>query len=231
MSTFNTSAFSKITIAIDGPAGAGKSTVAKRVAGELGMKFLDTGAMYRALALKAERAGLGPDRGEEAGLLGQTSEISFGAGDPPSIWLDGEDVTAKIRTAELGELASALSAHTPVRRVLAERQMAIVREGGFVLEGRDTTTVTAPNAEVKIFLTASLHERARRRHEELAQKGEHYTVEQITSLIEERDHRDMNRRDSPLKQASDAHLLVTDSLTIDEVVERIKDLARQSVTI
>lgn len=231
MSTSEALPLSNVTVAIDGPAGAGKSTVAKRVARELGLKFLDTGAMYRALALKAQRQGIGPAEGEAAGLLAAESEIGFGAGDPPTVWLDGEDITNLIRTPEIGELASALSAHSPVRRVLAQRQTQLVKSGGYVLEGRDTTTVTAPHAEVKIFLTASLDERARRRYEELAAKGESHTLQSIKDLIAERDHRDSTREDSPLRQADDAHLLQTDDLTVDEVVERIKTLARQSVTI
>lgn len=162
---------SKLVIAIDGPAGAGKSTVAKLLAKELGLSYLDTGAMYRALALKAQRNGLGPNDGEAAGALGEQTEIGFGLGEPQPVLLDGEDVTAAIRTLQIGELASALSAHTPVRRVLAKRQQEMVAEGGYTLEGRDVTTVIAPNAQVRVFLTATLEERARRRHEELLSKG------------------------------------------------------------
>lgn len=214
-----------ITIAIDGPAGAGKSTVAKRLAAELGLKLLDTGAMYRALAFKALRAGLTVDQGEAIGALGKGTTIGFEPGEPQRVILDGEDVTGLIRTPEIGEAASAISAHTPVRRVLAERQKAIVAEGGYVLEGRDVTTVIAPQAEVKIFLTATLEERTRRRYEELVAKGQPVDREELKAMIAERDHRDMNREDSPLVQAPDAVEIISDGMEIDQVVAVIKGLA------
>lgn len=213
-----------LVIAIDGPAGAGKSTVTKRVARELGLRFLDTGAMYRCVALLAHREGLGPDDGEAAARLAEDSKIEFGVGDPQTVSLNGEDVTAAIRTLEIGELASALSVHSAVRRVLAERQKAIVKQGGYTLEGRDTTTVIAPGAKVKIYLTAAVEERARRRFEEMKAKGLPADMDEIRQGIEERDHRDMNREDSPLSIADDATIIDTSKLTIDEVVETIKGL-------
>jgi CMP/dCMP kinase len=216
---------SKLVIAIDGPAGAGKSTVAKRLAKELGLSYLDTGAMYRALALKASRNGLGPNDGEAAGALGEDTEIAFGTGDPQSVYLDGEDVTSQIRSLEIGELASALSAHTPVRRVLARRQQEMVADGGYTLEGRDVTTVIAPKAQVRIFLTASLEERARRRHEEMLAKGQQSDLEAVKKTIAERDHRDSNRSDSPLIHADGVMKIETDGMTIDEVVAEIRALA------
>lgn len=217
---------SKITIAIDGPAGAGKSTVAKLVAKRTGLRFLDTGAMYRALALKAQRQGFGPDDGDTVGAIGESTEISFQEGDPQRVILDGEDVTDLIRTPEIGELASALSAHTPVRRVLAAQQRGIVAEGGYTLEGRDTTTVTAPHAEVKVFLTASLAERAGRRYRELVERGLSASLGEVQAMIEERDARDTNRADSPLRVADDAHEIWTDGLSVEEVVDKIVALAR-----
>ena len=158
---------SDLVIAIDGPAGAGKSTVAKMLARNLGLTYLDTGAMYRALALKAQRSGLKAGDGEAAAHLCRGCDISFGIGDPQAVYLDGEDVTHAIRQPDIGELASALSVFPPVRRVLVHRQRAIIEKGGVVLEGRDATTVIAPNAQVKVYLTASLEERAKRRLLEL----------------------------------------------------------------
>lgn len=211
----------ELIVAIDGPAGAGKSTVAKAVAKRLGLRFLDTGAMYRALALKAQRQGLGPDDGEATGEIGASTTIEFVPGDPQRVILDREDVTEAIRTPEIGELASALSAHSPVRKVLAERQKAIVALGGFTLEGRDTTTVVAPQAQVKVFLTATLDERTRRRHAELTAKGQTISFEDLKKQIADRDHRDSTRADSPLMKAPDAIEIVSDDMSVDEVVERI----------
>lgn len=216
---------SEIVIAIDGPAGAGKSTVAKRLAKELGLRFLDTGAMYRCIALLATRHGLGPADGDAAAELGQDAVIEFADGEPQRVILNGDDVTAQIRTPEMGELASALSVHTPVRRLLAEQQKAIVARGGVTLEGRDTTTVTAPNAQVRIFLTASVEERARRRYEELREKGIAISLEEVKAQIEERDHRDSSRADSPLMVAEGVTVIDSSELTIDEVVQRIEALA------
>ena len=181
--------------------------------------------MYRAIALKAQRNGLGAADGEKAGELGQETEIAFGSGDPQTVYLDGEDVTTAIRTLEIGELASALSAHSAVRRVLAKRQKELVAAGGVTLEGRDVTTVIAPNAQVKIYLTASPEERARRRCEELRAKGEPAEYGEVLRMIQERDTRDMTREDSPLMIASDATVIDTDGMSIDEVVARVLELA------
>lgn len=212
---------SKLVVAIDGPAGSGKSTVAKRVARELGLHYLDTGAMYRAVALKASRAGFGPGDGDAVGALAERTEIAFAPGEPQRVFLDGEEVTSLIRTTEIGELASALSAHSPVRKALVARQRAMIAEGGFTLEGRDTTTVVAPEADLKVFMTASVDVRARRRTDELMQKGMPADLAAIRAGIEERDHRDSTREDSPLTVAQDAVVIETDDLTIDEVVAMV----------
>ena len=204
----------KLVIAIDGPAGAGKSTIAKLLAARLDLRYLDTGAMYRALALKASRKGI---QGPEAADLMSETQIAFGSGEPQRVLLDGEDVTTAIRTADIGELASALSSHSAVRRAMVRLQQEFVAEGGVVLEGRDTTTVVAPNADLKIYLTASLEERAKRRTSE---RGDTEAFEKTRSEIEQRDHRDITRDDSPLTVAPDAHVVETATLTIDEVLAK-----------
>jgi cytidylate kinase len=217
---------SKLVIAIDGPAGAGKSTVAKALAKELGLNYLDTGAMYRALALFATRNGLTAADGEKAADLAKSADIRFGPGDPPSIWLNGEDVTRAIRTPEIGEVASALSTHSGVRREMVRRQQELVKSGGFTLEGRDVTTVVAPNADVKVYLTASLEERAKRRHLEMNDGGlESPEYSELRKQMQTRDHRDITRDDSPLTVAEGATIIESGGLTIAEVVAKIRVLA------
>jgi cytidylate kinase len=208
-----------LVIAIDGPAGAGKSTVAKALAKRLGLRYLDTGAMYRAVALKAKRTGLGPQDGDKAAGLG--ANIEFGMGDPPTVLLDGEDVSREIRTLEIGELASALSAFPAVRALLVGKQKEMVRSGGYTLEGRDVTTVVAPDADVKVYLTASLEERAKRRHMEMEEKGAPDDYLRVRKEMQVRDHRDITREDSPLTIAPGVTVIETGGLTPDQVIERI----------
>lgn len=222
-----------LVIAIDGPAGAGKSTVTKLVARNLGLHYLDTGAMYRCVALLASRAGLGPDDAEAAALA-ESCRIEFaddGAAFATTgvlaqrVLLNGEDVSDAIRTLEIGELASALSAHPTVRRALVKKQQAIVSEGGYTLEGRDAATVIAPNAELKIYLTASLEVRAQRRLAEFQAKSPGTTLEEVKEAIAARDHRDSTRADSPLRIAEGAVVVDTSEMTIEQVVARIEELA------
>lgn len=211
-------------IAIDGPAGAGKSTVSKILARELGFQYLDTGAMYRCLAYKAKQNGVSIEDAEAAASLLSETTISFGPGEPQRVILDGVDVTEAIRTPDIGDAASAISAHSPVRRGMVERQQALVAGGGVVLEGRDATTVIAPDAEVKVYMTASLEERAQRRLREFAEKGIQEGFSDVRSQILLRDHRDITREDSPLKVAEDAHLIETAGLTIEQVVAKLRTL-------
>lgn len=221
---------SQLVVAIDGPAGAGKSTVAKKLAHELGLGFLDTGAMYRAIALKATRNGLTANDVEPILDLTKHSVIEFIEGNPQRIILDGEDITSLIRTLEIGEFASALSVHPPIRKLLAQQQREIVTRGGVTLEGRDTTTVTAYDAAVRVFLTASLEERTRRRFVELSEKSVDTTFDEVKAQIQERDLRDTTREESPLQLAEGVHLIESDSLTADDVVAQIKALAHQAMS-
>lgn len=195
-----------MVIAIDGPAGAGKSTVARAVAAALGFTYLDTGAMYRCVALAETR---GRSQPEEV-------PIALGA----RVLLDGEDVTEAIRTPEVSELTSQVAARPEVRRAMQQRQRELLVVGDWVAEGRDIGTVVAPEAEVKVFLTASDDERARRRAAELGADQQRILAEQAV-----RDQRDRTRADSPLVAADDAQQLDTTGLTIDEVVARIAALA------
>lgn len=220
---------SKVVIAIDGPAGAGKSTVAKILAKDLGLTYLDTGAMYRCLALQALRKGVDPSDGIGAAQLLDEITISFGTGDPQPVLMNGEDVTHEIRQHEISELSSALSVHNRVRTALVQRQKEIVKQGGVVLEGRDATTVIAPEADVKVYMTASLEERAKRRHKELEAKGADSSYETIRRDVEQRDHRDITREESPLTVSKDAQVVETCGLNPQQVADKIKALVPSRV--
>jgi CMP/dCMP kinase len=206
-----------MVIAIDGPAGAGKSTVARGVAYALGFTYLDSGAMYRCVALAALRRGADPDDERALGVLGREADIVLRG---VRVELDGEDVTDAIRTPEVGEAASRVSVHPEVREAMVERQRALIATGGYVAEGRDIGTVVSPDAPLKVFLTASDDERARRRAAETSAP-----LAEVVEAQRERDVRDRGREHSPLHRAPDAVGLDTTGLSVDDVVKRVVALA------
>ena len=214
-------------VAIDGPAGAGKSTVAKRVAKEMGYVYVDTGAMYRALAVFFLKQGLKPTDTEEIAKVVKEAEVSIGYEDGvQQVYLNGENVTALLRTEEVGNMASVSSAIGEVRAQLLELQRELARTKDVVMDGRDIGTNILPNADVKVYLTASVETRAKRRFLELQEKGVDCKLEDIAHDIEERDTRDMNREIAPLKQADDAIFVDSSDMNIDQVVETIKNLCK-----
>ncbi len=217
-------------IAIDGPAGAGKSTVTRLVAETLSLVYLDTGAMYRALTWLILQSNIAMDNIDKIAPLLKNLEIELiptPIPQPMRVKVNGKDVTEAIRTLEVTNNVSAISALAVVREKLVRQQQRYGDKGGIVAEGRDIGTNVFPSAELKIFLTASVEERARRRLEELQEKEvEEINLEQIKRKIQERDDRDSNRTIAPLKQAEDAILVNTDGLSVEEVVNRIVNLYR-----
>lgn len=217
-----------INIAIDGPAGAGKSTIAKKVAQKLQFIYVDTGAMYRAMAFYLHRNGIPADDAERIAAACSGAQISIAYRDGEQIvLLDGENVNPWLRTPEVSEMASKSSAVPQVRAHLMQLQQKLGTEQNVVMDGRDIGTVVLPGAQVKIFLTASVEVRAKRRFLEMQAKGEPAVLEDIAAGIAERDHRDMTRATAPLKQAQDAVLVDTSDMTIEEVTERILDIVRE----
>ena len=215
-------------IAIDGPSGVGKSTLSKLLARELGFLHLDTGAMYRAVALAASRRGIAADDLPALGRLVSEVTIDFAhAASGDRVLLDGEDVSAAIRTPEISLLTSQVSACPAVREALVDRQRVLGARGGVVLEGRDIGTVVFPDAEVKIFLTASGAERGRRRFLELQAKGMAVDLARTIAEVEARDAADSGRSHSPLVQAADAQVIDTSSLGVDEVLAAMLRIVAQ----
>ena len=218
-------------IAIDGPAGAGKSTVAKKVAKELSFVYVDTGAMYRAMALYLLRKGVNREDPDEIGEACQNAELSIEYQNGEQIvLLDGENVNAHLRTEEVSAMASVSSAVPRVREKLLDLQRKLARTMSVVMDGRDIGTTILPDADVKIYLTASSLTRARRRYLEYQEKGEPCDLAEIQKTIEERDQRDMTREISPLCQAEDAVLVDSSELTIDETVEKILSVYHSKVS-
>ncbi len=215
------------SVAIDGPAGAGKSTIAKKVAKEKDFIYIDTGAMYRAMAIHFLRCGI---KAEEYEKISKAVEdvnvtISYENGEQ-QVFLNGENVTGQLRTEEVGNMASASSVNGDVRQKLVELQRKLAATASVVMDGRDIGTVVLPNADVKVYLTASSEVRAKRRYKELLEKGQEADLAKIKQDIEERDYRDMNREISPLRQAEDAVLVDSSDLTIEESVQAILDLIK-----
>ena len=207
-------------IAIDGPSGAGKSTVAKAVARRLGIEYIDTGAMYRALGLKLLERGVAMDDEEAVRRVLEETEIDFRAG---SIFLDGQAVEHLIRTPEVSMAASACSALPFVREKLVALQQQLGARKSVVMDGRDICAVVFPGARFKYFITASDEERARRRYHELLEKGEQTTFDEVLAAIRARDHNDMTRAASPLVRAADAEEIDTTGMSIDQVTDYICD--------
>ena len=214
-------------IAIDGPAGAGKSTIAKRVAKELGFVYVDTGAMYRALAIFFLEKGLKPEETEKIAEACKEAEVTIGYEEGmQQVYLNGDNVTAMLREEAVGNMASVSSAIKEVRAQLLELQRELARTKDVVMDGRDIGTNILPNADVKVYLTASVETRAKRRFLELQEKGIACDLNEITHDIEERDTRDMNREIAPLKKAADAVYVDSSDMTIDEVTDTIKALCK-----
>lgn len=219
-----------LNIAIDGPAGAGKSTIARALADKLGARYLDTGAMYRAVALLAERAGVDPGDGEAMERILPNADIAVRYDDAgvQHVYLSGEDVTGQLRTNSISMGASMVGLHMAVRRKLTELQRRVAEENDVVMDGRDITTNVLPDTPYKFYLTASVEERARRRYQQLLRRGgTDKTLEEIEREIAARDKNDKERDYMPLRRAEDAVLIDSSSLTIDEVTEQMLRLIRE----
>jgi CMP/dCMP kinase len=219
----------RIVVAIDGPAGAGKSTVARRVADRLGFIYINTGAMYRAVTLWALRNGTDLSDMHRLERLAQEANIEFSVGDG-RVLLNGEDVTELLYRPEISAASSKVSAVGGVRRALVARQRAIAQNASVVMEGRDIGTAACPEADVNIFLDADAPERARRRAREMQGKGEAVDLASVAVEIGERDERDKTRQESPLVQAPDAHFLDTTGKTLEQVEDEVLRLIRSRVS-
>jgi cytidylate kinase len=216
-------------VTIDGPSSSGKGTISRIVAARVGWHLLDSGALYRLVALGAALRNFDPDDVEQHVSVARTMKVQFGSvGDgQEQVLLEGQDVTRKIRTEEAGAGASRVAVWPAVRAALTDRQRAFAQPPGLVADGRDMGTVIFPDAQLKVFLTASAEERAQRRHKQLIEKGSAASLAALSREIAERDQRDTTRQVAPLKPAPDAHLLDSTGLSIEAVVERVLSLGRE----
>ncbi|SFS94084.1 (d)CMP kinase [Marininema halotolerans] len=220
----------QLSVAIDGPAGAGKSTVARQVAKQLGLIYVDTGAMYRAITWKALTHGVDLTHEETVTQMAQRTDIRLSTDIKGSdVWVDGTTVTEEIRSPEVTAHVSTIAGQSKVREVLVDKQREMGRKGGVVMDGRDIGTHVLPDAEVKVFLTASIEERARRRYQEMIRRGYEVDLEELKEEIGLRDEKDKNREHSPLRPAEDAIHLDTTGLSIDDVISRILHLCRTNL--
>ncbi|AZR72753.1 cytidylate kinase [Anoxybacter fermentans] len=219
----------QLVIAIDGPAGAGKSTTAKEIALRLGYKYIDTGAMYRAVTLLALESGISMDSEEELTKLAEEAEINFAPLRPErnTVYLNGRDVTDEIRSTSVNENVSLVAKIAGVRKALVKKQREMAQSGGVVMDGRDIGTVVLPQADLKIFLTASLETRARRRMNELQRRGENVELEEIKKNLRIRDYMDSAREIAPLRKAEDAIEIDTTGMTVEDVVNKIINLTKE----
>jgi len=223
----------KYSIAIDGPAGAGKSTIAKALAKELGYHYVDTGAIYRTVAYFLDLLGVSPRDvdGVTRYIDELTVEIEYDEEGKQHMLMNGMDVTEDIRTQEISQKASLVSAHAIVRDMLLDMQRSLAKKYNVIMDGRDIGTVVLPKATVKIFLTASAEIRARRRYDELVAKGTETTYEKVLAEVKQRDHQDSTRAIAPLKQAKDAHLVDSSNLDIDGVIAAIKAIVGEKIPV
>lgn len=221
-----------INIAIDGPAGAGKSTIAKKVAKDMGYIYVDTGAMYRTLAIHFIRNDVALNDTEKMSSLCDNVKVDIKYQDNiQHLFLNGEDVTQMLRTEEVGNMASSCAVNPDVRNKLVAIQKEMAKTTDVVMDGRDIGTVVLPDAEVKIFLTASVEVRAERRYKELVEKGLEADIEKIKADIKERDYRDSHREHSPLKQAEDAILVDSSYMSIEQVVNHIEKIIGEKINV